>query len=206
MEEAELFKRAYQRSLTEYYQDAQIKIYRGTITAKADAWLTQQRALAESVRVIAKAKKDKLIAEEFDSLRKEQDGDVQKAINRIYLTKKDIERGGEVYRVFSFADNFEARAQQIGEESAFDLGREINESVISQNGDEFGWESQRDRNVRATHKKLAGKNFKISDPPTTRDKYGREHTGTPGTDWGCRCYMVKPFAGKRVLLHYLAAA
>jgi uncharacterized protein with gpF-like domain len=206
LEEAEGFKRTYEFNLRKYYENADIKIYPGTIRAKADSWLYQQRALAESIRVIAGAKKNKLIAEEFDSLKEKQDGDVQKAIDRVYLSKKDIERGGQVFRVFAFDENFEAKAQQIGEESAFDLGREINEAVISQNGDEFGWETQHDRDVRATHRKLAGKNFKISDPPTTRDKYGREHTGLPGTDWGCRCYMVKPFLGKRILLHYLAAA
>lgn len=206
MEEAEGFKRQYEFGLRKYYQESGIRVYAGTIKAKADAWLYQQQALAESIRIIARAKKDKLIAEEFDALKERQDGDVQKAINRVYLSKKDIERGGQVFRVFSFDENFEAKAQQIGEEAAFDLGREINEAVISQDGEEFGWETQHDRNVRATHRKLAGKNFKISDPPTTRDKYGREHTGLPGTDWGCRCYMVKKFEGRRVLLHYLAAA
>lgn len=201
-EEAERFKLAYERELRKYYQQEQIKIYPGTITAKGDAWLVQQKALAESVKVIAKAKKDKLIAAEFDKLKTEQDGDVQKAIDRIYLSTEDIKKGGEVYRVFSFADNFEAKAMQIGEEAAFDLGREINETVISQDSDEFGWETQRDNRVRATHKKLAGKNFIISDPPTTRDKSGREHTGLPGTDWGCRCWMAPSWPGKKVLRNY----
>jgi len=200
--EAEKFKRQYERALIQHYRDIEMKIFPGTITAKANQWLTDQNALAESIVVIAKAKKQNLIADEFEKLRADQNADVQKVLNRIYLSKKDIEAGGEVYRVFSFAENLEKRAEQMGEDAAFDLGREVNNAVLAQSGDMFGWESQRDKAVRKTHRKLRGKTFLFSDPPTTVDKYGNRHTGLCGTDWGCRCYAVAPFS-KKPLRNYV---
>lgn len=196
MQDAELFRRKYLRELEKHYRDEDIKIFPGTIQAKADQWLTDQGALAQSIRVIAQAKKSKLVTEEFDTLRKEQSADVQKALDRIYLTKKDIEAGGEVYRVFSFAENLEAKAMQIGEESAFDLGREVNNAVFARNEEAFQWNTQNDKDVRWTHKRCHKKNFLFTDPPTTIDKYGKKHVGLCGTDWGCRCFASKKGPGK----------
>ncbi len=196
LEDADRFKRAYEKELTKHYRDEEIKIFPGTITAKANQWLADQVALAESIRVIARAKKAKMIAEEFDAMRKNESADVQKALDRIYLTKKDIEAGGSVYRVFSFAENLEAKAMQIGEESAFDLGREVNNAVFAANEDVFQWNTQGDHAVRWTHKRMAKRNFYFNDPPTTIDEYGNKHTGLCGTDFGCRCFSSKRGTGK----------
>lgn len=195
---AERFQKQYKRALVEYYEEKDINIYRGTIDAKAAQWLKDQKALIASVEVIAKAKKNNLIAEQFEKLKESETGGVQKMLNKIYLSKEDIEAGGEVYKVFSFADNLEDRAEQLGEESSFDLGRDINQAVLEDAGETYKWQTQEDAKVRKTHRMLAKKIFSWGDPPTTIDKYNNKHTGHPGTDWGCRCYAV-PARGKPLL-------
>lgn len=188
LEKAERYKRKYERDLVEYYHKQEIKIHPETIKAKAHQWLVDQRSLTESVEVVAQAKKDNLTAELFDKLRKQKSSDVQKMLDKIYLKQKDVGRGAEVYKVFSFSENLEARAEQIGEQAAFDLGADINHAVIEDIGDRYQWNTQEDSRVRKTHKMLNKKTFLYSDPPTTVDKYGNTHTGHPGTDYGCRCF------------------
>lgn len=185
LQAAERYKRKYEKDLTDYYHRKRIKIYRGTIRAKADQWLKDQGTLASTIETIASAKKQKLTAEMFEKFRQSQSTDVQKILNKMYLTKADEKRGAQVYQVFSFADNFEAKAEQLGEQSAFELGRDINTAVVSDVGDKYEWQTQEDSRVRETHQKLNKKTFLYSDPPTTVDKYGNTHTGHPGTDWGC---------------------
>lgn len=185
--QAELFARRYKYDLRKYYEKKEIKIYRGTIDGKAEEWLTRQAATRESIKTIAEGKKDKLVAEEFQKLAKSKSADAQKMLNRMF----DAREGETVYRVFSFADNFEARAEQIGEETAFELGRDINEAVMSNNSEKYLWENQGDARVRSTHEDapegLGGLVFLFTDPPTTIDVYGNSFTGNPGTPWGCRC-------------------
>lgn len=184
-DDAERFQRSYERALTQHYRDKDIRIFPGTIREKGEQWLESQRALVDSIKVIATAKKDKLTGELFEKLRKDQSGDVQKMLNRIYLEPGDK---AEVYRVFSFAESLEAKAEQIGDQAAFDLGQEINRAVIQGIGDRYKWQTQEDSRVRKTHRMLNKKTFLYSDPPTTVDKGGRRHTGNPGSEWGCRCY------------------
>ena len=188
IKKAESFKMLYERELTRHYRDDGVKIFRGTITAKADQWLDDQRSLLDSIKVIATAKKDKLTVELFDKLRTDQSGEVQKMLNKVYLTKAEISQGAEIYKVFSFSDNLAKKAEQLGEQAAFDLGKDINHAVISQNGDAYDWNTQEDKEVRKTHGKLNKKTFLYSNPPTTIDKYGKRHTGHCGSDWGCRCF------------------
>ena len=203
LRKVELFKRKYHADLIKHYQDKGIKIYRGTIDAKANQWQVDQLALAESIKVIAAAKKNKLIAQQFDELRKTKPADVQKMLNKIYLTSDAIASGESVYKVFSFKENFEARAMQLGEESAFDLGSEINHAVLIESGDRYEWNTQQDKRVRDTHKKLNGKVFLYSDHPTTIDKYGKRHTGPPGTDYGCRCFESQARKKGKVWKNYV---
>jgi hypothetical protein len=198
------FKKRYERELVKYYRDKEIRIFPGTIREKANAWLVDQVNLLDSIKVIASAKKEKLTSELFEDLKKDQSGDVQKMLNKIYLTKSEIGRGEEVYKVFSFSDNLSARAEQLGEESAFDLGSDINHSVIMAVGDTYDWNTQEDRQVRLTHRKLNKKTFSYSDPPTTIDKYGNRHTGHCGTDYGCRCYETP--GTKKPLKKYVVKA
>lgn len=199
--QAELFARRYKYDLRRYYENKDIKIYKGTIDGKAQEWLHRQAATRESLKTIAQGKQDKLVAEEFAKLTKSKSADAQKMLNRMFAARE----GESVYKVFSFADNFEARAEQIGEETAFELGRDINEAVMSNNSDIYEWHNQGDARVRSTHKDapegLGGLVFLFSDPPTTIDVYGHTHTGNPGTAWGCRCFAdeapkgVKPKRG-----------
>lgn len=181
----ERFKRNYERDLIDHYHQAGIKIYPGTIRAKANQWYEDQYNLIESLETIATAKKSELTTELFDKLRTEKSADAQKMLNKIYLTKADLSRGAEVYKVFSFTDNLEAKAMQLGEQQAYDLGADINHDVMTEIGDRYMWMTQDDKRVRKTHQKLNKKTFLYEDPPTTKDQYGHSHTGHPGTDWGC---------------------
>ena len=183
--QAELFARRYKYDLRKYYEKKEIKIYRGTIDGKAQEWLHRQAATRESIKTLAEGKQEKLVADEFAKLAKSKSADTQKMLNRMFAARE----GESVYRVFSFADNFEARAEQIGEETAFELGRDINEAVMSNDSNLYLWRNQDDARVRETHKNapvgLGGLVFLFDDPPTTVDAYGHTHTGNPGTDWGC---------------------
>jgi hypothetical protein len=199
--QADLFARRYKYDLRKYYENKDIKIYRGTIDGKAQEWLHRQAATRESLKAIAEGKQNKLVADEFAKLAKSKSADAQKMLNRMYAARE----GESVYRVFSFTENFEARAEQIGEETAFELGREINEAVMSNDSDRYLWQNQGDNRVRSTHEDapegLGGLVFLFNDPPTTIDAYGNVHTGNPGTAWGCRCFAdeapkgVKPKRG-----------
>jgi len=188
---ADTFRMRYERALKEYYHEKDIRIWPGTIRAKGQEWLREQKALATTVRVVADAKKNKLAAEEFEKLRKESPGDVQRLLNKIYLSPEEQKRGDNVFGVFSFKDEMAKKAEQIGEEGAFDLGAKINDAVIDDLGETYDWNSQEDSRVRKTHRMLNGKTFSNSNPPTTIDEYGNKHTGGPGSDHGCRCYKTK---------------
>lgn len=156
-----------------------------------------QITLSDKIQEIAEEKKDRL-SEELESLRTRKIDEVQKLLKQIEKPE------GRVSPVVSFSHNFEDKAIQMGEDAAFDLATEINHSVVHGMSDIYKWTSQRDNRVRETHKKLNGKLFSYKSPPTTIDKYGNEHTGNPGTDWGCRCYEI-PAQG-RPLINYTARA
>ena len=200
--QAGLFALRYKRDLELYYKNKELNVYRGTIEGKVNDWLTRQSATVDTLKVIALAKKDKLIGDEFAKLASQQGADVQKTLNKIY----DVKAGENVYRAFSFGENFEARAEQIGEENAFELGREINEAVLSENSDLYTWVNQHDNRVRESHKNaprgLGGLVFLFSDPPTTIDIYGNRFTGNPGTPWGCRCIADTAPKGAKPKRHY----
>mgnify|MGYP000022248287 CR=1 FL=1 len=197
-QKADTFRMRYERALKEYYREQEIRIWPGTIKAKGQEWLREQKSLAATVRVVADAKKNKLAVEEFEKLRKESPGDVQKLLNKIYLSPEARKEGENVFGVFSFKDEMAKRAEQIGEESAFDLGAKINDAVIGDLGDRYEWCTQEDSRVRKTHRKLNKKTFLWTNPPTTIDEYGNKHTGHTGTDYGCRCY-AKPSKGKPLI-------
>lgn len=201
---ADTFRMRYERALKEYYREKDVRIWPGTIRAKGQEWLREQKALATTVRVVADAKKNKLAAEEFEKLRKESPGDVQRLLNKIYLSPDEQKRGDKVFGVFSFQDEMAKRAEQIGEESAFDLGAKINDAVVDDLGDNYTWQSQEDSRVRKTHRILNGKTFSRFHPPTTIDEYGNKHTGHPGSDYGCRCY--REHARGKPLIDFVAIA
>ena len=192
--ESELYKKAdtfrmrYERALKEYYREKEIRIWPGTIRAKGQEWLREQKSLTQAVKVVADAKKNKLAVDEFEKLRKESPGDIQKLLNKVYLSPEARKDGENVFGVFSFKDEMSKKAEQIGEEAAFDLGEKINDAVIGDLGDRYKWRTQEDKRVRKTHRKLNGKTFLWTNPPTTIDEYGNKHTGHCGSDYGCRCY------------------
>ena len=208
-EKAALFSRQYKRALERYYASKRINVYRGTIEGKVAEWLKRQQAFRESLPSIVQQRQTLLVDREMERLRDNPNADAQKMLNRLYEAKE----GENVYKVFSFKNHFQDRAEQIGEENAYELGTAINEGVLRQNTDRYIWRTQRDKRVRETHRKLANKCFLFDDPPTTVSKYGKEHTGNPGTEWGCvpsgtkirlnsdviRCFR-REYAGELALL------
>lgn len=186
-ERAERFAKRYRRELEEHYRLRGLRVYRGTLDGKVHEWLERQRALRDTLPIAIKERKEKV------------KDDYQKYLNETFGAKKNE----NVYKVFSFADHFEKKSEQIGDDNAYDLGREINEGIIGQFTDRYIWTTQRDRRVRDTHRKLAGKCFLFDDPPTTVTKSGRVHTGNPGTDWGCRCWAEIPLKNIKPLRGYI---
>jgi hypothetical protein len=183
-DQAELFAKEFRSSLEKHYKSKGIQVYRGTIDGKVADWLERQYAMEDTLADLAKKRKDDLVADEIKKLKEDEERDVQESLDRIYALKDDE----KVYKVFSFAQNFEGTADRHGDDEAYGLGREINESVLKDNSDRYFWRKQRDARVRKTHEMLADFCFLFDDPPTTIDKYGNTHTGNAGTDWGCRCW------------------
>jgi uncharacterized protein with gpF-like domain len=183
-DQADLFSRSFRAALEKRYQAKGINVYRGTIDGKVNDWLEKQRAVQETIRTMAADRQNSLVEKEIERIQRSKGADIQKSINKLYALKKDE----NVYKVFSFADNFESAAGRIGDDEAFELGRDINEAVLQQNTDRYFWRVQNDSKVRKTHQKLKDLCFLFSDPPTTIDKYGNRHTGNAGTDHGCRCW------------------
>jgi len=186
------FRKYYERDLVKYYREKNIHIYYGTIKAKADQWYMDQSALIETLLSVTDIKKNNIKNELVEDYIKDKSPKTQKLLNDLYLSEAEKAEGGRVLRVYSFKDNLEKKAEQLGSQSAFDLGSEINDAVLGEQYDAYDWNTQEDKRVRKTHRKLNKKTFLYSDPPTTIDKYGRTHTGNCGTDWGCRCFATPP--------------
>jgi len=176
---ADYFRRKYESELTGYFRDAGYRFNPRRIKELSQRWLGDQVLIPRKLRIIADEKQGKLI--QLEDLNEKQREEV-----RQLMQGQRVE--GRVSPVVSFADNLEARAMQLGEDAAFDLGREINSDTVQSNSDVYDWNTQEDAHVRPTHRKLARKSFSYRDPPTTVDRYGHRHTGNPGTDWGCRCW------------------
>lgn len=194
MAQAELFSRRYKLELIRFYKKEGVKIFSGTIDAKANQWLIDQKTLISHVKEISGDKKQQAQAELTSKIFGPGKKGAQDLIDELDLPE----------RKFSFLKHMQKRADQIGEQSSFDLGVDINTAVISESSDTYEWTSQQDKKVRATHRKLNGKIFSFTNDPTTIDKYGNEHTGSPGTDYGCRCYAVLKKGKPR--LNYIARA
>ncbi len=178
-DQAGYFSREYRYALENYYRKKDMKLYRGTLDGIVYEWLKKQEALKQTLKVIAQEKQNKLVEKEIERLKDTKDA--QAMIDKLYGAKENE----TVYKVFSFKDNLEDLAKQKGDENAFELGSGINERIIQHFSDRYFWRDQKDRRVRNTHIQLSGKVFLFADPPTTIDRYGKKHTGNPGTDWGC---------------------
>lgn len=201
--QASSFARRYRHAMEEHYAKKGMNVYRGTLDGKMYEWIKNQQALRESIETMIATRQDELTAKEIERLRTDDSATAQKMLNKIYEAKENE----NVYKIFSFADNFKDRAEQIGDDNAYDLGTGLNESIIKQFTDRYIWHTQRDKRVRETHRKLNGKCFLFDDPPTTVTKSGKQHTGNAGSDWGCRCFAeipskpVKPLRGYVVREH-----
>lgn len=182
------FAKRYRRTLEAYYAEKGMRVYRGTLDGKVKEWLSKQTALRDTLPQAIQDRQQGLVEKEIERLRVSESPDAQKMLNKLY----DARKGENVYKVFSFAEGYEAKAEQIGEENAFNLGTDINETIIKQLSDIYIWRTQRDRAVRYTHRKLADKCFLFDDPPTEVSKSGKVHTGNPGSAWGCRCFAEIP--------------
>jgi len=192
-----LFAKEYRYAMEKHYDKKGMKVYRGTLDGYVFEWLAKQEALKETLKAVAEEKQDKLVKDALESLKDTKDA--QKVIDKIYGAKENE----EVYKVFSFKDNFEAFSRQQGDEEAYNLGTGMNEGIIKQFSDRYFWKTQKDRKVRPTHEMLQGKCFLFSDPPTTIDKYGNRHTGNPGTDYGCRCWAERAPEREKPLRNYI---
>jgi hypothetical protein len=181
-QKAVLFSRAYRHAMEAHYRAKRMDVYRGTLDGWVFEWIKKQNALKDTLKVIVQDKQDKLVKKEIELLKSTQDP--QAMIDRLYKAKENE----TVYKVFSFKDNFKNLSEQYGEESAYDLGTGINERIIQNFSDKYFWNTQHDKKVRDTHRQLYKKIFLFADPPTTVDKYGKRHTGNPGSDYGCRCW------------------
>lgn len=194
--QAAVFSREYRNAMEKHYADKGMRVYRGTLDGYVNEWLKKQQALKDTLKLVATEKQDKFVQ---DALRELKDTkDAQKVIDKIYGAKENE----EVYKVFSFKDNFEKYARQQGDEAAYNLGTGMNEGIIKQYSDRYFWRTQKDKKVRPTHEMLQGKCFLFADPPTTIDKYGNRHTGNPGTDYGCRCWAERAPEKEKALTHY----
>jgi len=206
LKDVERFAARYKRALINFYIEKEIKIYPGTIKAKVDVWIEQQLVILKNIKKVSEIKKKGLqneIKEIFLEDGEKLTAAMQKGIKQ-YVDKKTssaIAQG-----VFSFSENLSKKSGQIAEQSAFEFANEINDEILKKIADLYTWMSQQDKKVRKTHRKLKGKTFNPEDPPTTIDRYGNEHTGNPGTDWGCRCYRILPKKGARVLKNYVVRA
>ena len=179
-----LFSRAYRRALERHYAEKGMRIYRGTLDGKVNDWLASQYALRDTLPIMIETRQGELLTREINRLKNDESATAQKLLNKIY----DAKENENVYKVFSFAGSYKDKAEQIGDENAYDLGTKINEEIIGQFSDRYFWRTQRDRRVRDTHRQLADTCFLFSDPPTEVMRNGTRHTGNPGSAWGCRCW------------------
>ena len=196
-DKAVLFSREYRHSLENYYRKKGMNVYKGTLDGWTHEWLKKQIALKDTLKTISTDKQNKLVQDAIEKIKDK--ADAQKELNRLY----DAKKGESVYKVFSFADNFKAAAEQQGDEAAYDLGTGINERIIQNYSTKYFWKTQKDRRVRDTHKQLEGLCFNFADPPTTVDKYGHRFTGNPGTAYGCRCMAVIAPEREKYLARYV---
>lgn len=192
---ADFFRRRYESELAGYFSDAGYRYNPRRIKDLSRRWLQDQILIPRKLVTLADMKKGKLL--ELPKMNEDQRAEVLQLMQGAKIVTE-----GKVSPVVSFADNLSARAVQIGEDAAFDLGRELNSDTVQQNSDVYRWNTQEDKQVRHTHRILARKRFSYLHPPTTIDKYGRKYTGNPGTDWGCRCWET-PDSGKP-LLNFIA--
>jgi uncharacterized protein with gpF-like domain len=195
--QAGVFSREYRYAMEKHYADKGMKVYRGTLDGYVNEWLNKQQALKDTLKQVATEKQDNLVKKALEELKDTKDA--QKIIDKIYGAKLNE----EVYKVFSFKDNFEKFARQQGDEEAYNLGTEMNEGIIKQYSDRYFWKTQKDKKDRPTHEMLQDKCFLFADPPTTIDKYGNRHTGNPGTDYGCRCWAERAPEREKPLRGYV---
>lgn len=195
---ARIFARRYRFALEKHYAARGMKVYRGTLDGKVRDWLNSQAALRESMNEMVLNRQNEIVQKEIARLMKDNSYTAQEALNKVYEARE----GENVYKVFSFKDYYRDKAEQIGDENAYNLGTAINEGIIKEFSDRYVWTTQRDKRVRSTHKQLQSKCFLFVDPPTEVFRSGKTHVGNPGTAWGCRCYAAIPIKPTKPLRGY----
>jgi hypothetical protein len=195
---ARLFSKRYRHALEQHYAARGMRVYRGTLDGKVHEWLSVQGALRDSMKEMVSNRQNEIVQKEIARLQKEDSYTAQEALNKVYEARK----GENVYKVFTFADNYKDKAEQIGDENAYSLGTIVNEGIIKEFSDRYIWTTQHDKRVRSTHRQLSKKCFLFDDPPTEVFKSGKVHRGNPGTAWGCRCYAAIPLKPSKPLRGY----
>lgn len=210
LKQAERFSLKYRQALIRRYKREGIKIYPATIEAKTEQWLDDQKALVSTIQTITDNKKEKIkekLLIGLDSMNPMRRDKAQLAIDNLYLTPEQQGKQN-VYKVYSFGKHMFRRADQLGEQESFNLGSDVNNAVVQENSNLYLWISQRDGDVRETHRmlnKVSGP-FSWDDHPTTIDKYNNRHQGPPGSDWGCRCFAQVYRGRKKPLRNYIVKA
>jgi len=193
------FRKRYEDELMAMFRRRKLDFSPKRVQEISGLWLADQITTGEKIFEVADLKKKKLYEEIISTER-----EYREQIRGLFDQPKTEKGLAKVLPDTSFSGNLSRRSLQIGEDAAFELGRDINHDVVSANSDVYEWMTQGDSRVRRTHQKLQGKIFTYTSPPTTIDKYGHRHTGNPGTDWGCRCWE-KEVKGKPIL-NYVARA
>lgn len=195
---ARSFSKRYRHALESYYAAREMRVYRGTLDGKVREWLDVQYALRDSMKEMVKDRQNVIVQREIERLQKDESYTAQEALNKIYQARE----GENVYKVFPFGEHYQDKAEQIGDDNAYALGTVLNEGIIKEFSDRYIWQTQRDKRVRKTHRKLQGKCFLFDDPPTEIFKNGKTHKGNPGTAWGCRCWAEIPIKPMKPLRGY----
>jgi uncharacterized protein with gpF-like domain len=191
------FSRQYRHALEKYYAERNMKVYHGTLDGTVWEWLKKQQALKDTLKVIAQDKKNILVENEIEKLKKTKDA--QAMIDKLY----DAKKGETIYKVFSFKDNLKALAEQRGEEESYSLGTDVSQKIIQHFSDRYFWRTQKDRKVRNVDRQLEGLCFQFADPPTCVSKYGKRQIGNPGIKPGCRCWSDIAPKKEKALKNYV---
>lgn len=208
----EKFKNMYQRNLEIIYKN--VNIHPGTIEAKANQWLSDQKHLILNIHTIAESKKTNLKEALIKQLNQprgispEKIKRVQEQVDTLYLSPEERREQNVSYvksfdlaKIFkkhekNFNTEMKRRINQLADQEIFDLSKDVNETVIKKETNTYTWMTMGDSKVRKTHAKFANKHFSFDDHPTSIYKSGRRFTGPPGTDYGCRCWMIPGGEGK----------
>jgi uncharacterized protein with gpF-like domain len=167
------YRKRFKKELISFYKNKGLRIDENEIENLSLQWQAEQIALAQTIKKDMRKKENKVIQEKKEEIYKEA------------KKKKDFVPVVEALTSGKLNKDFLKKANQLGDESSFDLVSKINNLILLDNSDKgvFRWVTQGDNLVRPTHRKLDKKIFAWNNLP----KIDGEEV-EPGSQWGCRCY------------------